>query len=131
EDTVVTGVFANNQFTLNSLTRFAFPEYEVVLEPGSWLNSSKDQHLMRLHLSCGPALQQRLESGIARAKLGDSLARAITKALSDERGRMTFDIKSSGSLSNPEVVPAIDRVLNNLLRGEGLPDLLRGLLKKL
>ena len=55
----------------------------------------------------------------------------MTKALSDERGRMTFDIVSSGSLSNPEVKPSIDRLLNNLLRGQGLEDLLKGLLKKL
>lgn len=131
EDAVVDGVFANNQFTLGALTRLAFPEYELVIEPNSWINSSKDRHHMRVHLSCGSALQQRLQTGIAQAKLGDSIARAVTKALSDERGRMTFDIVSSGSLSNPEVVPSIDRILNNLLRGQGLGDLLQGLLKKL
>ncbi|MDZ4288099.1 MAG: hypothetical protein U0984_09075 [Prosthecobacter sp.] len=131
QDTVVEGIFANNQFTLGVITRFVFPEYELVIEPNSWINSSKDQHLMRLHLSCGAALQQRLQNGIAQAKLGDSIARAITQALSDERGRMTFDIVSSGALSNPEVKPSIDRILNNLLRGQGLGDLLQGLLKKI
>ena len=131
DDVVVNGNFANNRFTLASLTRFAFPEYEVVIEPNSWLNTAKDQHEMRLHLSCGPALQQRLESGIAQARIGKDIARAVTKALSDDRGRLTFDIVSSGSLSNPQVVPSIDRLLNNLLRGEGLGDLLKGLLRKL
>jgi hypothetical protein len=53
------------------------------------------------------------------------------KALSDDRGRMTFDIESEGSLSNPKIRPRIDRLLKNLLQGEGLSDLLQGLLKKL
>jgi hypothetical protein len=130
-DAVVMGTFADNQFTLTAPAMFQFPEYELSLAPNSWLNSSKDQHAMRLQLSCGPELQQRLERGVAEAKLGESIARAVTKALSDERGRMTFDIISSGSLSNPEVKPSIDRLLNNLLRGQGLDDLLKGLLKKL
>jgi hypothetical protein len=131
EEVVVNGHFANNQFTLTNLTRFAFPEYEVVIEPNSWLNSSKDQHNMRLRLVCGPALQQRLQTGIAQAKVGNDIARGLIKALSDEHGRLTFDIESSGSLSNPQPVPSIDRVFKNLLRGEGLGDLLKGLLKKL
>ena len=53
------------------------------------------------------------------------------KALADEQGRMAFDIESEGSLSDPQIKPKVDRILKNLIRGEGLGDLLQGLLKKL
>ncbi|TDU64528.1 hypothetical protein EI77_03978 [Prosthecobacter fusiformis] len=131
EDATVMGNFAADRFITRSLTRFVFPEYEVAIEPKSWLNAAQDKHEIEFRLSCGPDLQARLLSGISHAKLGDSIARAVTKALSDDQGRMTFDIESTGSLSDPKVKPKTDRVLKNLMRGEGLGDLLEGLLKKL
>jgi hypothetical protein len=131
EPAVMDATFKNNRLTLRKHTRFALPEYEVVLHQSSWLDSAKDQHELELKLSCGAALQTRLQKGISKAKLGDSLASAVIKALSDERGRMTFDIESKGSLSEPTVRPKIDRLLKNLIRGEGLGDLFKGLLKKL
>ena len=131
EPAVMDATFKNNRLTLRKHTRFALPEYEVVLHQSSWLDSAKDQHELELKLSCGASLQTRLQKGIAKAKLGDSLASAVIKALSDERGRMTFEIESKGSLSEPTVRPKIDRLLKNLIRGEGLGDLFKGLLKKL
>jgi hypothetical protein len=131
QDVIVDGVFVNNRFTLKAPTRFFFPDYELAIGLHSWINGAEDQHSMRVQLSCGPALQQHLESGIAQAKLGDSIAQGVTKALSDEQGRMTFDIESSGPLSDPKIKPELDRILKNLLRGEGLGDLLKGLFKKL
>lgn len=131
QNAVVDGGFLNNRFSLRVPAVFEFPEYEVVLAGKSWVNAAQDQHQIDLRLSCAAELQQRLQSGIAQAKLGESIARAVSKALSDERGRMTFDIKSSGPLSDPHVRPDTDRVLKNLVRGEGLGDLLQGLLKKL
>ncbi len=44
---------------------------------------------------------------------------------------MSVDIESEGSLSNPTIKPKVDRLLKNLMRGEGLGDLFQGLLKKL
>lgn len=131
EPAVVQAVFQNNRFALRSDTRLAFPEYEILIEKNSWFNSAQDLHEMEFRLSCGGALQARLQQGVAKAKLGDSLARGVIKALSDDRGRMTFDIESEGPLSDPSVKPKLDRVLKNLIRGEGLGDLLQGLLKKL
>ncbi len=131
EDAVVAGNYRNNQFETDGQTRFAFPQYEVVIGQNSWVNAPQDRHDIRLQLSTGPELQARLESGIAQKKLGDSLARAVTKAFADERGRMTFDVRSEGSLSDPKVRPSVDRVLKNLLRGQGLGDLLQGLFKRL
>lgn len=131
EPAVVQASFANNRLTLSQDTRFVFPEYEVMIEGQSWLNSSQNQHDMDLRLACGAGLQARLQAGVSKAKLGESVARGVIKALSDDRGRMTFDIESEGSLSNPKIRPRIDRLLKNLLQGEGLSDLLQGLLKKL
>jgi hypothetical protein len=130
EDARVRCKFSENQFTMIEELRLAFPDYELAIEPGSWLNTARDAHDMRLRLSCGPSLQERIQRGVAEAKLGNSIASAVVKALADERGRMTFDIHSSGSLSDPKVRPSVERVLGNLLKGRGLGDLLQGLLKK-
>ena len=130
EDALVRCQFAANQFTMAEVLVLAFPEYELGMEPGSWLNTAQDAHDMRLRLSCEPVLQDRIQRGVAEAKLGDSIASAVVKALADDRGRMTFDIHSSGSLSDPKVRPSVERVLGNLLRGRGLGDLLQGLLNK-
>jgi hypothetical protein len=131
EPAVMQASFRNNRLTLLKDTRFAFPEYEVMIEGQSWFNSTANQHDMDLRLACGGALQARLQAGVSKAKLGESIARGVMKALSDDRGRMTFDIESEGSLSDPKIRPRIDRLLKNLIKGEGLGDLLQGLLKKL
>lgn len=131
EAAVVEGSFQANRFSLIQDARFAFPEYEVALQRKSYVNAAADQHEIELRLSCGPELQARLQQGLARAKLGDSITRGIMKALADERGRMAFDIESEGSLSDPQIKPKVDRIFKNLIRGEGLGDLLQGLLKKL
>ncbi len=131
EPAVVVASFVNNRLTLNNDTRFAFPEYEVMIEGQSWFNSTQNLHDMDLRLACGAGLQARLQAGVSKAKLGESIARGVIKALSDDRGRMTFDIESDGSLSDPKIRPRIDRLLKNLIKGEGLGDLLQGLLKKL
>ena len=44
---------------------------------------------------------------------------------------MTFDIESDGSLSDPKIEPKLERVFKNLMQGDGLNDILNGLLKKL
>ena len=128
---IIEGLFTNNRFTLLTAARFAFPEYEVLIEENSWINGVQDQHEMDLHLSCGGALQARLKQGVANAKLGDALSHSVVNALLDKRGRMTFDIESKGSLADPQVRPKLDRVLKNLISGENLGNLLQGLLKKL
>lgn len=128
EDAVVTGDFVNNLFVNRQLARFVFPEYEVAIEPKSNVNAAQDKHKIELRLSCGPTLQATLLDGVSKAGLG-SIAGTVTKALSDDKGRLTFDIESTGSLSNPKVKPKTDRVLKNLMRGDNLGDLLKGFLK--
>jgi hypothetical protein len=128
---VLNGAFKNNIFSILADTRFAFADYEVVIGKKSYVNAAQDIHKMTLRLSCGNELQTRLQAGVSKAKLGESITRGLFKALSDEHGRMTFDIESEGPLSDPEIKPKLDRILNNLMRGEGLEDLFKGLLKKL
>lgn len=130
-DAIVVGEFANDRFITRSQTRFVFPEYTISIEPKSWVNAAQDKHEMEFRLICGPELQKRLTDGISSAGLGESLTRGVTKALADKDGRMTFDMESKGPLSKPKVEPKVDRVLKNLMRGEGLGDLLQGLMKKL
>lgn len=131
EAAVVEGTFVNNRFSLTQDARFLFPDYEVSLRRKSYVNAAADQHEIELRLSCGPELQGRLQQGLERARLGESITRGVMKALADEKGRMAFDIESEGSLSDPQIKPKVDRIFKNLIRGEGLGDLLQGLLKKL
>ncbi|GEP44534.1 hypothetical protein [Brevifollis gellanilyticus] len=131
EPAIVNGTFSSNTFILGSDTRFVFPEYEVALEKKSYANAAIDKHNIDFRLSCGPELQARLQQGVSKAKLGDSITRGLAKALADEHGRMTFDIESEGKLSDPEIKPKLDRLLKNLMRGEGLNDVLQGIFKKL
>lgn len=128
---VLDGVYRNNRFSIRSDALFVFPEYEIAIEKKSWIDTSQDSHEMEFRLSCGPELQSRLQTGVAKAKLGDSITKGLMKALADDRGRLTFDIESEGALSDPKIKPKLDRILKNLMRGEGLGDLLQGLFKKL
>jgi hypothetical protein len=128
---VVEGIYRNNRFWLRSDTLFSFPDYEIAIEKKSWIDTAQSSHEMEFRLSCGPELQSRLQGGMSKAKLGDSITRGLMKALADQRGRLTFDIESEGSLSDPKIKPKLDRILKNLMSGEGLGDLLQGLFKKL
>ena len=128
---VVEGIYRDNHFWLLGNTLFSFPEYEISIEKKSWIDTAKSSHEMEFRLSCGPELQNRLQQGMSQAKLGDSITRGLMKALADQRGRITFDIESEGSLSDPKIKPKLDRILKNLMSGEGLGDLLQGLFKKL
>lgn len=129
QDTLIAGRWVGGAFILREQALFVFPDYEVALAPKCWLDTVNDRHEFTVRLSCGPALQQRLQQGMARARLGESVARGLVSALADERGRMTFDIESRGPLSDPQVRPQTDRLLKNLMSGQGLGDLLQGLLR--
>lgn len=129
QDTVIAGRWVGGAFILREQALFVFPEYEVALEQKCWLDTVNDRHEFDVRLTCGPELQQRLHQGMAKAKLGESVARGLVRALADERGRLTFDIESRGPLSDPKVRPKTDRVLKNLMSGQGLGDLLQGLLR--
>ncbi len=129
QDAPIQARWVNGALILPQGCLFVFPDYEVALAPKSWLDTGRDTHELDIRLSCGPELQERLHTGIAGARLGRDFARGLIAALSDKRGRLTFDIKSRGSLSDPKVTPDTDRALKNLMSGQGLGDLLKGFLK--
>lgn len=118
--------FQDDRNTLAADAHFAMPDFELTLHKGSWLNGAEDAHEMQVRITCGPKLQDQVSAGVGKF-LGADLGANVIKSLSDERGRVYFDMQSSGRLSKPKVVPDLQRLLNRLLQGGGL---LEGLLKK-
>jgi hypothetical protein len=128
EDANILVTFQNDRNTLQEDAHFAMPDFELTLQKGSWLNGAEDDHEMQVRITCGPKLQEQVSAGVKKL-LGDDLGANIIKTLSDEKGRVYFDMRSSDRLSKPKVVPDVQRLLNRLLQGVG-GGLLDGLLKK-
>jgi hypothetical protein len=96
-------------------TQFALPDYEYTIKRDSWMDFAKDQQGMLTRLSCGDAMKQSLMQGIASRGINRTLSKLIVEGLSDSRGRLTFDLTITGSLSHPEVKPDIQVKLESLL----------------
>lgn len=96
-------------------TQFALPDYEYTIKRDSWMDFAKDQQGMLTRLSCGEAMKQSLMQGIASRGINRTLSKLIVEGLSDSRGRLTFDLTITGSLSHPEVKPDLQVKLENLL----------------
>lgn len=108
-------------------TLFALPDYEYTIKRGSWLDFAKDQQGLLTRLSCGEALKQSLVQGIASHGINRTLSQLIVDGLSDSRGRLSFDLTVTGSLSHPEVKPDGMMKLESLL-GNGLEEKAKGLI---
>ena len=128
EDANIQVTFENDRSTLQQDAHFAMPDFELTLQKESWLNGAEDQHEMQVRITCGPKLQEQVSAGVKKL-LGDDLGANVIKTLSDEKGRVYFDMRSSDRLSKPKVVPDVQRLLNRLLQGVG-GGLFDGLLKK-
>ena len=96
-------------------TQFALPDYEYTIKRDSWMDFAKDQQGMLTRLSCGDAMKQSLMQGIASRGINRTLSKLIVEGLSDSRGRLTFDLTITGSLSHPEVKPDLQVKLESLL----------------
>ena len=96
-------------------TQFVLPDYEYTIKRDSWMDFAKDQQGLLTRLSCGDALKQSLMQGIASRGINRTLSQLAVDALSDSRGRLTFDLTITGSLSHPEVKPDIQVKLEKLL----------------
>lgn len=107
--------------------QFALPDYEYTIKRDSWMDFAKDQQGLLTRLSCGDAMKHSLMQGIASRGINRTLSQLAVEALSDSRGRLTFDLTISGSLSHPEVKPDIQIKLENLL-GNDIEDKAKGLL---
>lgn len=111
----------------------ALPDYEYTIKRESWIDFAKDQQGLLTRLSCGEALKQSIVNGIASRGLGQTVSKLIVEGLSDSRGRLSFDLTVTGSLSRPEVKPDIQVKLERLLGGDieekakGLIDTFKGL----
>jgi hypothetical protein len=113
--------------------QFALPDYEYTIKRDSWMDFAKDQQGLLTQLSCGDALKQSLMQGIASRGINRTLSQLIVEGLSDSRGRLTFDLTISGSLSHPEVKPDLQVKLEGLLgndiegQAKGLINTFKGL----
>lgn len=110
QDAAIRTRFSENRLTILEPAVFSLPDYELAILAESWLNSSDDQHEMNLRLSIAKGLRDRIVEGIAKSKvvgkygsLVENLAKVIVEKLSDERGRMFFDVKSKERLSKPKL----------------------------
>jgi hypothetical protein len=114
-------------------TQFVLPDYEYTIKHNSWMDFAKDQQGLLTRLSCGDALKQSLMNGIASRGVNRTLSQLIVEGLSDSRGRLTFDLTVTGSLSHPEVKPDLQVKLENLLgndfeeKAKGLINTFKGL----
>jgi hypothetical protein len=125
--------YRDQAIRFRSDTQFALPEYEYTIKRESWIDFAKDQQVLLTRLSCGEALKQSVVNGISSRGLGQTVSKLIVEGLSDNRGRLSFDLTVTGSLSHPEVKPDIQIKLESLLGGDieekakGLIDTFKGL----
>lgn len=128
EDAVIRVSIEQNRIMLQEDAKFAMPDFELLLQKGSWLNPTEDEHEMQICLTCGQLLQEQLSAKVKKF-VGDEFGGNVIKSLSDEKGRIYFEMLSTGRLSKPAVKPDVKRLLNRVLEGVG-GGLLEGLIKK-
>lgn len=143
QDWTASTLFRDEGLKFLADSHIAFPDYEITIKRDSWIDFAKDNQGLLTRLYCGPALKEQIVRGISARGLGDSISRMVVDALSDDRGRISFDLTVTGPLSHPEVKPDIqlrlEKLLGNdiedkakkLLENEAVGGLLKGLLKKL
>ena len=108
-------------------TQFVLPDYEYTIKRDSWMDFAKDQQGLLTRLSCGDALKHSLMQGIASRGINRTLSEIVVEGLSDSRGRLTFDLTVTGSLSHPEVKPDLQVKLEHLL-GNDIEEKAKGLI---
>ena len=120
-------LYRSQTMTFQDDTQFVLPDYDYTIKRSSWLDFAKDQQGLLTRLSCGDALKQSLMQGIASRGINRALSQLVVEALSDSRGRLSFNLTVTGSLSHPEVKPDIQVKLENLL-GNDFEEKAKGLL---
>jgi hypothetical protein len=131
EDAVVRMAMMQGRLTLREDARFMMPEYEVRMAQGSWLDTVKDAQDQVIRLVCGEELEKRMQGGMMANGLPERVAEALIKGLRDEQsGRLAFDVRAAGQMTKPKITVAWDRALEQMLKNDGLPSLLQGLIKK-
>lgn len=137
EDWKATVLFRDQELKFLADTHMAFPDYQITVKRDSWMNFARDSQGMLTRLYCGPALKEQIARGVSARGLGDTISRMVVDGLSDDQGRISFDLTISGPLSRPEVKPDIQLRMESLLgkdvetKAEKVGGFLKGLLKKL
>jgi len=114
-------------------THLALPDYEVTVKKESWIDFAADNQGLLTRLYCRDALKEQIVRGVAARGLGDNISRMVVDGLSDDQGRLSFDLSVTGSLSRPVAKPDIQLRLESLLGGDiedkakGLIDTFKGL----
>lgn len=133
EDANIRVSFQQDRITLLENALFAMAEFEASLEKEGWINATEDDHKMQLRATLGAGLQERISAGAElnakKIGLGDDSAKTLIKSLSDEKGRLYFDILSTGRFSKPNPKLDTKRLMNRLIESIG-GGLLDGLGKK-
>lgn len=128
QDWVATVLFREQELRFLADTHMAFPDYQITVKRDSWLNFARDTQGLLTRLYCGPALKEQIVRGVSARGLGDTISRMVVDSLSDDQGRISFDLTITGPLSHPEVKPDIQLRLESLL-GDDIEDKAKGLLK--
>ncbi len=128
QDWVASVLFRDQELKFLADTHMAFPDYQITVKRDSWMNFARDTQGLLTRLYCGPALKEQIINGVSARGLGDTISRMVVDGLSDDQGRVSFDLTITGPLSHPEVKPDIQLRLESLL-GEDIEDKAKGLLK--
>jgi hypothetical protein len=120
----------NKRLTLVRSVDFIFPDYSFGLMQDDWVDQGDQQLGLRVKMAAQQRLQQQVIQGLKTSDINPDLLGVILNALQDDQGRLHLLIKVSGSQDKPEVRPELDVIYKNLLQGDQLKNLLRGLFKK-
>ncbi len=129
EDARIHVSFQNDRITFLENAVFAMTESELALQKGSWLNAAEDANEMQARITLGADLQSRIGAGVKK-NLGEEQGASILKMLADERGRVYFDLRSSGRLSKFKADMDWQRLLNRVIQGLDAGGLIDSLLKR-
>lgn len=139
EDATANIFYDREALFFKSPARIAMPDFEFTVKQDAWINTTRDMQYMPLRIVFGPAIREPLVRGIADKGLGDTITRSILSIISDDRGNPFVDIVLTGSLSKPdpqlEMITKVEKLIKGsgikeLLKDEGVGNLLKGLFKK-
>ncbi len=131
EPCVLRGTVEGSSLKLGEPALLRFSSFEANLLKGSWVAGDGSDSQIRWILCATPKTQSALEKALEKNGENASLGKGAIKALANDKGLLTLDLESRGPLGQLKTEMKLERALRNLLKGEGLGDLLQGLFKKL
>lgn len=137
EDSLVKVHQVRGKVIMKGETRLVFPQYEIILNDGSWVNASQDLHNVKARLVLNADLTaKKLEE--VKKTLSERFGKDITEALFplavgtliDSQNRLSLPFKSKGSLAKPDF--GFDNIFGDLkdMVKDSAAGFLKGLLEK-